>query len=96
MKSSFDDDDPQPLETVEREGMELPPPHETVREDIDAWMDRFHDLGKQAKACGYTVAVVISSYDPLSNSTWRVYGYHGNYYAAIGALRKSLMEMEQE
>lgn len=65
---------------------------DTIEEQINAFMERFTALAKEAEVFGFTTAIVMASHDLLDKEPQRGYVYAGNFYAAVGAMERTLLE----
>ena len=56
----------------------------------------FDVLAVKAMEAGYSTAIIISGFDPISNQAHTIRGYRGNLYAIIGSTRAAVREWEED
>lgn len=78
------------------EDPEPTPTCDVINEQLDAFMDRFNMLQKEALQYGITSVVLMCSHDHMDNMAMQTHAREGNWYAALGLLHATVIRMESQ
>lgn len=62
---------------------------------FEEFLERFSQLGEEAKQYGVSYLVLLTGYDPLGSDSRCFHTWDGNFYELTGALKVLLNELEQ-